>query len=133
MQQGSRFMARSAAFVYALIAVLGPLGSPAVAADDVAIAYQRIEPALVKVWAFDGLGNPTQTGSGFIVSSSVGTSYVVTAAHVIADSSKVSVDISRRIKDVPAKIVARTDNPDVALLEIEQGGLTSVSFAARGH
>lgn len=98
------------------------------AADDVTAAYQRIQPSLVKVWAFDSLGTPTQSGTGFIVSSGSMASYVLTAAHVVSDATKLSVDLNKNLNDVAAEVVARTDNPDVALLKIEHGGLTPVIF-----
>jgi S1-C subfamily serine protease len=106
---------------------------PSRAADDVATAYQNIQASLVKIWAFDSLGNPIQSGTGFIVSSDAASSYVLTAAHVVLDATKISVDVNRHVSDVPAKIIARRDNPDVALLRIERGGLTPVVFASAGH
>jgi Trypsin-like peptidase domain len=122
-------VSRTALICGALIASLAP--NRAVAADDAAAAYRKIEPSLVKVWAHSASGAPLRSGTGFVVASNVDErwSLIVTAAHVIADADKVTVDIDRRSHDEPTTVVSKSDTPDIALLRIERGDLRPVRFA----
>jgi hypothetical protein len=99
---------------------------------DVSEAYSHVKPALVKVWAFSANGLPIDTGTGFIVQSDARETRILTALHVVAGSSKVSIDVSADLHDVVASVVAKTsDQRDIALLLIEHGDLQPVKFAAR--
>jgi serine protease Do len=71
----------------------------------------------------DGGGSPrggVASGSGFIVSSD---GYVLTNAHVVDSSTKVTVRLLDR-REFPARIVGTDPTTDVAVLKIEATGLT---------
>jgi S1-C subfamily serine protease len=120
---------RLAALVLALVA----LSVRAVAAsDDASAGYEKIRPSLVKVWAFDGSGRPTQSGTGIVVDSNDHRSTVLTASHVIAGAASIRIDVSRDLHDLAAR-VERTGPRDLSLLTVERGGLHVAHFAPRTH
>jgi hypothetical protein len=120
---------RLAILVLALVA----LTARAVAAsDDASAGYEKIRPSLVKVWAFDGSGRPTQSGTGIVVDSNGQRSTVLTASHVIAGAASIRIDVSRDLHDLTAR-VARTGPRDLSLLTVERGNLHVAHFAPRTH
>jgi serine protease Do len=67
-------------------------------------------------------------GSGFIVSQD---GYILTNAHVIADTSEVSVKLNNK-RDYKAKVVGADPYTDVALLKIDATGLPFVKIGDPG-
>lgn len=123
-------MHRSMAAVVALLALaLAPQRAPG--ADDAAAGYAKIRPALVKVWAFDAGGRPIDSGSGVVIASDGGRSYVLTAAHVVAKAAAVRIDVNRDRHDIPAHVLA-TNARDLALLRLERS-LPSATLAPRSR
>jgi hypothetical protein len=112
--------------VFVLVATL----HAARAADDASAGYETIRPSLVKVWAFDRAGRPTQSGTGVVVDSGNGRSLVLTASHVIAGAASIRIDVSREVHDLTARI-ARTGPRDLTLLAVDRGGLHAARFASR--
>lgn len=112
------------AFAFAVAGVLFP-AFPA-RAQTAAEAYAKIKPAIYKIWSLNAAGVPTDTGTGFVVSSDATSSMVVTAAHVVDKAVKVSLDVDR--KSVAAHVVAKIA-ADVALLKVDVGNLTPASFS----
>jgi Flp pilus assembly protein TadD len=103
-------------------------------ADDLSQGYARVKPALVKVWAFNAHGLPVESGTGFVVLSDAHRSWIVTALHVVTHASKVTVDVSRDVRDVPAVVVAKTsEQHDIVLLRIARGNMRAVHFAPRSN
>jgi len=100
------------------------------AADDASAGYEAIRPSLVKVWAFDRSGRPTESGTGIVVESNDRRSLVLTASHVVAGARSIRVDVSREVHDLAAR-VERTGPRDLTLLTVERGGLPAARFAPR--
>jgi hypothetical protein len=113
-----------------LFAVLALGAHGARAADDASAGYETIRPSLVKVWAFDRSGRPTESGTGIVVDSNGRRSLVLTASHVVAGAASIRIDISRDVHDVGAR-VDRTGPHDLTLLSIDRGGLVAARFAPR--
>jgi S1-C subfamily serine protease len=109
----------------ALVAAL----ARAAPADDAASGYGAIRPALVKVWAFDASGRPCASGTGIVVASGAQRSQVLTAEHVVAGAARIRIDVSREQHDIPARVV-RTGAHDLALLDVDVGGLQPARFAS---
>lgn len=101
------------------------------ASDDASAGYEKIRPSLVKVWAFDASGRPTQSGTGIVVDSNGKRSIVLTASHVIAGAASVRIDVNRKLHDLAAR-VERTGPRDLSLLTVE-GDLHAARFAPRTH
>lgn len=118
--------------VAAVLALLALCARAACASDDASAGYEKIRPSLVKVWAFDGAGRPTQSGTGIVVDSNGRRSIVLTASHVIAGAASLRVDVSRDLHDLPAR-VETTGPRDLSLLTIERGNLRAARFAPRTH
>jgi Do/DeqQ family serine protease len=64
-------------------------------------------------------------GSGVIVS---GDGYILTNAHVINGAEEIVVELSGQ-RNLPAKLVGSDPPSDLALLKIEQGGLSALALA----
>jgi hypothetical protein len=129
-------MRRGSTCVRKLIALVIALACAAVSAragaatNDASIGYEAIRPSLVKVWAFDRSGKPTQSGTGLIVDSGDRRSLILTATHVVEGAESVRIDVSRDVHDLTAH-VERAGPRDLTLLSIERGGLRAARFAAR--
>jgi hypothetical protein len=83
-----------------------------------------VKQSLVKVWAFDAAGIPTQSGTGFVVASDRDGSWVLTAQHVVDGADSVRVDLNRDVHDLRAVVADRTPaHQDLALLRLTHGGL----------
>jgi S1-C subfamily serine protease len=102
------------------------------ASDDASVGYETIRPALVKVWAFDRNGRPSESGTGVIVEAGPTRALVLTATHVVAGAASIRIDVSRDVHDLVAR-VERTGPRDLTLLEVERGGLRAAHFAPRTH
>lgn len=83
--------------------------------------FQRCLPSVVK------LETSTGGGSGFFISEEL----VVTNRHVIADAQWVNVTNSVGEVFTVSKIIAQSDQPDLALLEVPGANGTPVEFADR--
>ncbi|HEY5348869.1 MAG TPA: serine protease [Candidatus Lustribacter sp.] len=116
----------------ALFAAAALAAQRAGAANDASAGYAAIRPSLVKVWAFDHAGRPTQSGTGIVVDSSDRRSLVLTASHVIAGAASIRIDVSRALHDLAAR-VDRTGPHDLTLLSVDRGGLPAARFAPRTH
>src|SRR5665213_553872 len=93
---------------FLLLALLLSVPSRSSADGALAQGYLRVKPALVKVWGFNKAGVPIESGTGFVVRSDAHHSWIVTALHVVSRSTKVTIDVSRSLRDLPAVIVAKT-------------------------
>jgi hypothetical protein len=118
--------------VTALLIALVLAAHGARASDDASVGYVAVRPSLVKVWAFDRSGRPTESGSGIVVDSNAQRSLVLTASHVVSGAASIRVDISRDQHDITAH-VERTGPRDLTLLTIDRGGLRAARFAPRTH
>lgn len=98
------------------------------AADDASAGYAAIRPSLVKVWAFDKAGRPTESGTGVVVTSSERRSLILTASHVVTGAASIRIDVSRDLHDLTAR-VDRTGPRDLTLLTVDRGGLHAARFA----
>ena len=66
-----------------------------------------------------GSGGGTATGSGFVIDNE---GHIVTNAHVVADSSSVTVRIGGEDGDTyDAKVIGADPSTDIAVLQVEQG------------
>ncbi len=119
-------------FATALLIALVLAAQGARASDDASAGYVAVRPSLVKVWAFDRSGRPTESGSGIVVDSNAQRSLVLTASHVVAGAASIRVDINRDQHDITAH-VERTGPRDLTLLTIDRGGLHAARFAPRSH
>jgi len=81
-----------------------------------------IKPAVV--WILAETPQGTAAGSGFIISPD---GYILTAAHVVADASQVTVVVEER-DQYQATIAQYDQEADVALLKIQASGLTWVGL-----
>jgi hypothetical protein len=118
------------ALTIALLSIALPLRAGA--SDDASAGYEAIRPSLVKVWAFDRNGRPSESGTGLIVDAGPNRSLVLTATHVVAGAAAIRIDVSRDVHDLVAR-VERTGPRDLTLLEVERGGLHAAHFAPRTH
>ncbi len=114
------------------LAALTLVALPVRAADDASVGYETIRPSLVKVWAFDRAGRPTESGTGIIVDSSDHRSHVLTATHVVAGAASIRIDVNRDAHDLSAR-VERTGPRDLTLLAVDRGGLHAARFAPRSR
>jgi S1-C subfamily serine protease len=130
MPPGSIFVHKF--FASALLLALVLAAHVVCASDDASAGYVAIRPSLVKVWAFDRSGRPTQSGSGIVVDSNAQRSLVLTASHVVSGAASIRVDLSRDLHDITAH-VERTGPRDLTLLTIDRGGLRAARFAPRTH
>jgi len=73
------------------------------------------------------VGRRRSTGSGVIVDSN---GYILTNAHVVANTQRVRVSIPGRRGTawVDAKIIGQDEETDLALLKVEQTGLATLTF-----
>jgi S1-C subfamily serine protease len=106
------------------------LARPAAAANDAAAGYESIRPSLVKVWAFDRNGRPSESGTGVVVDSDDRRSLVLTATHVVNGASSIRIDVSRDVHDLAAR-VERAGPRDLTLLRVDRANLRVARFAPR--
>jgi len=100
------------------------------AAGDASAGYETVRPSLVKVWAFDRSGRPTESGTGVVVDSNAQRSLVLTASHVVAGAAGIRIDVGRDLHDLAARVM-RTGPRDLTLLTVDRGGLHAARFAPR--
>ena len=105
---------------------------------------ERVAPAVVEITASgygplqdSGLtrvsavvGRHRSTGSGVVVDPE---GYILTNAHVVANTQRVRVSIAERggrrgATWVDAKIIGQDEETDLALLKVEKSGLTALAF-----
>lgn len=129
-----RMNARSFAFVVRLILTCALILAGSfcgIDAQESGPGFAAIRASLVKVWAFDALGKPIAAGTGFVVESGQDQSHIITAAHVVSGAASLRIDVSRDVHDVPAKVVDVLSGNDIALLQVQRGGLAPAKFASR--
>jgi S1-C subfamily serine protease len=80
---------------------------------------RRAEPSVVRIAADAGVG------SGFVIDAD---GYIITNNHVVAGSRSVEVTLSDG-SEHPAEVIGTDPRADLALLKIEQGGLTPLPLA----
>ncbi|MEE4379182.1 MAG: DegQ family serine endoprotease [Candidatus Competibacteraceae bacterium] len=68
--------------------------------------------------------NARSAGSGFIISAD---GYVLTNAHVVANTEQVTVTLNDR-SEFPAKLIGADENTDLALLKVNADGLPTVKL-----
>ncbi|MGH7716609.1 MAG: PDZ domain-containing protein, partial [Vulcanimicrobiaceae bacterium] len=89
--------------------------------------YAKIKPSLVKIWALDENGKPIQSGTGFVVSSDVRGSLVLTSAHTVVRAARLIVNIPGLARDISAHL--KSVGPvDTALLGIDEPNMVPVQF-----
>jgi serine protease Do len=123
-------------------------GASASALTDGAMTPQQVvklvTPSVVRVQAtgsapsgvFGGSGRSQQqqgTGTGVIIDSQ---GHILTNNHVVTlESNNVATDLHVALSDgrnLPAKVVGRDPNTDLAVLQVDAQNLTPVKFAAAG-
>ena len=105
-------------------------------------AAQRVRPSVVNIYTaqrtrrgYDSAPRPfmergrgddiaTSLGSGVIVSAD---GYVLTNNHVIEGAEQIAVALPNG-KTVPARVVGADPESDLAVLRVDQGGLTPIEF-----
>jgi len=93
---------------------------------SVADIAQRVLPSVVSISAESSSGGGT--GTGFVIDS---TGYILTNNHVIADAAADGGDIEVQLNDgtiLQASIIGRDSSYDLAVLKINQAGLTALTF-----
>ena len=100
-------------------------------AYTVAGVAEAVAPSIVEITAASG-SMPTSSGSGIILSED---GYIVTNAHVIYDSeygcgeaTAVEIRMSDEETTYDAKVVAYDIETDLAVLKVDQTGLTAAEF-----
>lgn len=93
---------------------------------SVADIAQRVLPSVVSISAVSSSGGGT--GTGFVIDS---TGYILTNNHVIADAASDGGDIEVQLNDgttLQATIIGRDSSYDLAVLKVNQTGLTALTF-----
>ena len=93
---------------------------------SVADIAQRVLPSVVSISAESSSGGGT--GTGFVIDS---TGYILTNNHVIADAAADGGDIEVQLNDgtiLQATIIGRDSSYDLAVLKVNQTGLTALTF-----
>ncbi|MEN9381049.1 MAG: hypothetical protein RIR99_883 [Actinomycetota bacterium] len=93
---------------------------------SVADIAQRVLPSVVSISAESSSGGGT--GTGFVIDS---TGYILTNNHVIADAAADGGDIEVQLNDgtiLQASIIGRDSSYDLAVLKVNQTGLTALTF-----
>lgn len=93
---------------------------------SVADIAQRVLPSVVSISAESSSGSGT--GTGFVIDS---TGYILTNNHVIADAAADGGDIEVQLNDgtiLQATIIGRDSSYDLAVLKVNQTGLTALAF-----
>jgi putative serine protease PepD len=93
---------------------------------SVADIAQRVLPSVVSISAESSSGSGT--GTGFVIDS---TGYILTNNHVIADAAADGGDIEVQLNDgtiLQATIIGRDSSYDLAVLKVNQTGLTALTF-----
>lgn len=93
---------------------------------SVADIAQRVLPSVVSISAQSSSGGGT--GTGFVIDSS---GYILTNNHVIADAAVDGGDIEIQLNDgtiLKASIIGRDASYDLAVLKVNQTGLTALTF-----
>jgi hypothetical protein len=99
-------------------------GSP-VRGADLTASFAAIQPTLV----FINCG--TQHGTGFIVSSAAGQSFIVTARHVVAGAKRIDVNLNNDTHvTLEATVVKSDEDHDLAILMIRRGGLATARMGS---
>jgi serine protease Do len=71
-------------------------------------------------------GAPLQgMGSGFIISAD---GYILTNAHLVADTAEVTVRLADRKREFKAKVIGVDERTDVALIKVDAKGLPAVTL-----
>lgn len=121
---------RVAPAVVSLKAKVTAGGEPDVSDEDL----ENLPPSLREFFEKYRKGGPNQQqrkprgevqGSGFVIDSS---GYIVTNAHVVANSTEIEVTFTDH-KKYQAKLIGRDELTDVALIKIEGRSFPSVTFA----
>ncbi|NIS82389.1 MAG: PDZ domain-containing protein [Anaerolineales bacterium] len=88
---------------------------------DLAGLYTRVNPGVVAIWTFSGIGPdaedsiPSGQGSGFVVDKA---GYIVTNQHVIDGASAIEVDFPSGLK-AWAELVGTDPDSDLAVLKVD--------------
>ena len=93
---------------------------------SVADIAQRVLPSVVSISAVSSSGGGT--GTGFVIDS---TGYILTNNHVIADAAADGGEIEVQLNDgttLQATIIGRDSSYDLAVLKVNQTGLTALTF-----
>lgn len=93
---------------------------------SVADIAQRVLPSVVSISAESSSGSGT--GTGFVIDS---TGYILTNNHVIADAAADGGNIEVQLNDgtiLQATIIGRDSSYDLAVLKVNQTGLTALTF-----
>lgn len=85
---------------------------------------KKVKPSVVGISS--EMAEGTATGTGIIMSQD---GYIITNAHVVADSTKVTVVLSNN-KEYPATIIGCDEKTDLAVAKIQETGLTPAEFGS---
>lgn len=100
-------------------------GAPAAQPGSVTDVVAAVLPSVVRIEASSG-GNLVDTGSGFVIRAD---GYILTNDHVVAPSDG---ELNVRFSDgtiSPATLVGATGDYDLAVLKVEESGLTPLVLA----
>lgn len=90
----------------------------------VASVAASVMPSVVSIESLAN-GTPVSTGSGFVIRED---GYLLTNTHVISQADSITVVMADG-SEHPAELVGATEEYDLAVLKIEQTGLTPLEFA----
>ena len=96
------------------------------APGSVADIARRVLPSVVSISAKSATG--AATGTGFVIDSN---GYILTNNHVVADAATSGGKIEIQLNDgkvLPATIIGRDASYDLAVLKVNQTGLTALTF-----
>jgi TonB family protein len=132
MQLGNHAWTRRFSFALAALALFSLAGrAPASAqadADLMVPTYHAVKEALAFIVAKSPYG--TMAGSGFCISSTATTSYVLTNHHVIANGQKILVAFqSPTLKKAFATVFRDNPDDDIAILAVPIGNIPPLALA----
>jgi putative serine protease PepD len=111
---------RSASRAPATTPSAGSAGAGATAPLDVKAILAKVGPSVVDVIAYSSHG--TDDGSGIIINAD---GDVLTNAHNVVDSTRITVTLPGRKEALPANLVGADERHDVALLHVDPGAARS--------
>ncbi|TMC51298.1 MAG: PDZ domain-containing protein [Chloroflexi bacterium] len=103
---------------------------PAGAQGTVAAVAQALIPSVATIVAHSGLGGGgTALGSGFVISNSGGTSYLLTNNHVVSGASTLQA-VTSNGRTYQATLVGTDSVDDLAVVSVQDGHLPQVTFGS---
>jgi S1-C subfamily serine protease len=101
--------------------------SSAASGNDAVRVSNQLGPAVGTIVVSGGSGGGGSLGSGFVISNSGGTSYLVTNNHVVSGASDVRV-LMPDGKNLPGTVVGTDQLDDLAVVSVKDGHLPTAVF-----